>query len=95
MLYIKSRFWWGANGANCHCWIVQKTRKGYKLLSEAMDIEVRDTVTNGYRDLLSIETMWASEEVTNAKDAYVTVCRYDGKKYQEQGGYDAFIPFEQ
>ena len=94
LLYIKAYFWCGAGGANCHCWIVQKARKGYKLLLEAMDIRVQDTTTNGYRDLLSVETMWASEEVTNAQDVYVTVYRYDGNRYQEERGYEAFIPFE-
>jgi hypothetical protein len=39
--------------------------------------------------------MFASQEVTNAQDVYVTVYRYDGEKYQEERSYEAFIPFEQ
>jgi hypothetical protein len=95
LLYIDSRFWCGANGANCNCWLVQKTKKGYKVLLEEVDIRVQDSVTNGYRDLLCVGTMWSSMEIPNAQEVSVTLYTYDGKKYRERRSYDAFTPFEQ
>jgi len=103
LLHIESHFWCGA-GTNCHYWVVQRARKGYKVLLEDMCIQVRNTVSNGYKDLISEASMGSRMEViykrgkpirADRQEIAVRVYKYDGKKYQLRKSYDKFIPFEQ
>jgi len=103
LLHIESHFWCGA-GTNCNWWVVEKTRKGYKVLLEDMCIQVRNTVSNGYKDLISEESMGSRMEViykrgkpvrADKQEIAVRVYKYDGKKYQFWRSYHKFIPFKQ
>lgn len=101
--HIQSHFWCGA-GTNCHYWVVQKDRRPYKVLLEDMCIKVGGRVSNGYRDLVSEESMGSRRDVTYKGDTEVAgyrqeiavrVYKYDGKKYRLRKSYDKLIPFEQ
>ncbi|MBC7798959.1 MAG: hypothetical protein H7Z37_18975 [Pyrinomonadaceae bacterium] len=77
-LYIQHSDWCGA-GSNCTYWVYQKTAKGYVLLIEHSVLRVKETVTNGYRDL-------SSETPEGFCELYVqrvlaTPYKFDGKKY--------------
>lgn len=102
LVHIESHFWCGA-GTNCHFWMVQKTRTGYRLLLEDTCIQVRNTVSNGYKDLISEESMGSRMEViykrgkpvrADRQEIAVRVYKYEGKRYQLRRSYDKFIPFE-
>jgi hypothetical protein len=55
-------------------------------LLEDKVLRVKDTFTNGYRDLLSETKMGLCKDANNlvANNLYITPYKYDGKKYQEQ-----------
>ena len=74
LLHVEYHFWCGA-GTNCHFWMVQKTRTGYRLLLEDMCIQVRNTVSSGYNDLISEESMGSRMEVTYKRGMPVRVDR--------------------
>ena len=80
-LYIDHRDWCGA-GANCSYWVYQKTANGYKLLVEDKVLRVKETVTNGYRDLSSETPMGFCER--NVQRVSATQYKYNGEKYQAE-----------
>jgi hypothetical protein len=80
-LYIEHSDWCGA-GANCSYWVYQKAEAGYKLLIKAKVLRVKDTVTNGYRDLSSETPMGFCDR--NVQRLYVSTYKYNGRKYQAQ-----------
>lgn len=84
-LYIEHSGWCGAGG-NCSYWAYQKTKAGYKLLLEDKVLRVKDSVSNGFRDLSS-ETP-AGLCGKNIARLDVTPYRYDGEKYQAQKSLD-------
>lgn len=90
-LYIEHSDWCGA-GSNCSYWIYRKTKAGYKLLLEDKVLRVRDTVTNGYRDLSSETPMGFCDK--NVARLYVTPYKYDGEKYQAQKSLDECRAFK-
>lgn len=80
-LWIDHSDWCGA-GANCDYWIFQKTGYSYTLLLNDKVLRMKDTVTNGYRDLASETPMGFCGR--NIQRLSVTPYRYDGKKYKPQ-----------
>lgn len=77
-LYIDHNYWCGA-GSNCSYWAYQKTENGYNLLVEDTVLRVKETTTNGYRDLSSQIKMGSCE---GGFQFYVTHYEYDGQRYQ-------------
>jgi hypothetical protein len=80
-LHINHTDWCGAGG-NCSYWVYQRTGTGYKLLLEDKEIWVKDTRTNGYRDLASETPMGFCKR--NVQRLYVTPYKYDGVVYKAQ-----------
>lgn len=80
-LYIEHSDWCGA-GSNCSFWMYQRTKDGYNLLVEDKVLRLKDTITNGYRDLSSETPMGFCGR--NIARLYVTPYKYDGKKYKAQ-----------
>lgn len=80
-IYIEHSDWCGA-GSNCSYWIYQRTEQGYDLLLEDKVLRVKDTVTNGYRDLTSETPMGFCDR--NVQRLDVTPYKYDGEEYQAQ-----------
>lgn len=80
-LYIDHSDWCGA-GSNCSYWAYQKTPTGYKLLVEDKVLQVKDSVTNGYRDLSSETPMGFCDK--NIAKLGVTPYKFDGKEYRKQ-----------
>ncbi len=80
-LYIEHSDWCGA-GSNCSYWVYHKTKDGYNLLIEDKVLRVKETITNGYRDLSSETPMGFCER--NVARLYVTIYKYDGEKYKAQ-----------
>ena len=77
-LYIDHSDWCGA-GSNCSYWAYQKTENGYNLLVEDKILRVKETTTNGYRDLSSESKLGSCE---GGFQFYVTLYKYDGERYQ-------------
>jgi len=72
----------GAN--NCANWIYRKTGKGYELILDAdaiNNVEVRNTRTNGYRDVMT--AMHGS-----ASDSDLTLYKFDGQRYRRKGCFE-------
>lgn len=80
-LFIDHSDWCGA-GANCSYWVYQTTEDGYKLLVEDKVLRVKETLTNGYRDLSSETPMGFCER--NVQRVYATPYKYNGKQYEAQ-----------
>ena len=80
-LFIDHSDWCGA-GSNCSYWVFQKTRAGYNLLVEDKVLRVKETTTNGYRDLSSETPMGFCGK--NIARLFVTPYKYDGEKYKAQ-----------
>jgi hypothetical protein len=89
-LYIEHSDWCGA-GANCSYWVYQKVAGGYKLLLEEKVLRVKETVTNGYRDLESQQPIGFCN--VNVQRANVSLYKFDGRKYQFIYRKDECIPF--
>lgn len=89
-LYIEHSHWCGA-GANCSYWVYQKTKDGFKLLIEEKVLRVKDTKTNGYRDLSSETPMGFCER--NVQRLVVTPYKYNGKQYKAQQSKSECQPF--
>jgi hypothetical protein len=89
-LYIDDSNWCGA-GANCNYWVYQKTKGGYILLIEDKVLRVKETKTNGYRDLSSEVPMGFCKRNVQRVDA--TPYKYDGKQYQAQKPKTECQPF--
>lgn len=80
-LFIDHRDWCGA-GSNCSYWVYQKIEGGYRLLVEDKVVRVKETVTNGYRDLSSETPMGFCDR--NVQRVSATPYKYDGVKYKAQ-----------
>ena len=82
-VYIDHRDWCGM-GFNCHFWVFQRQRRGYKLLARAEVLRVGKTISNGYRDLESQGRMGGCvlPEGGWGRHIYLTLFKYDGAKYQ-------------
>ena len=83
-LVIEHSDWCGA-GSNCSYWAYQKTEDGYNLLVEDKVLRVKETTTNGYRDLSSESKMGSCN---NGFQFYVTPYKYDGEQYQAKNSKD-------
>jgi hypothetical protein len=71
--------WCGA-GNNCDYWIYQKVGGKYKLILNDKVLRVRETDSNGYRDLASETPMgFCGERIQRLA---VTLYKYDGEQYQ-------------
>ncbi len=93
-LFIDHSNWCGA-GNNCSYWVYRKTKEGYGLLVEDKVLRVKETMTNGYRDLSSETPMGFCER--NVQRVSVTPYKFDGERYQAQRGKtecQAFTPQE-
>jgi hypothetical protein len=90
-LYIEHSDWCGA-GYNCSYWVYQRVPGGYKLLLEEKVLKVKNTVTNGYRDLESQQPMGFCD--VNVKRADVSLYQFDGRRYQFISRKDECIPFK-
>lgn len=80
-VYIEHSDWCGAGG-NCDYWVYQKNKDDYDLLLIDKVLRVKDTITNGYRDLSSVTPMGFCEQ--GVQRLSVTPYKYDGEKYQPQ-----------
>ena len=89
-LYIDHHYWCGA-GSNCNYWVYQKTKDGYILLADDAVLRVKDTMTNGYRDLSSETPMGFCER--NVQRVAVTPYKYNGKQYEAQKSKYECQPF--
>lgn len=67
-------------GSNCDYWMYQKVVGRYKLILNDKVLRIRETSSNGYRDLAS-ETPMGFCGVRVQRLA-VTLYKYDGEKYQ-------------
>ncbi|MEZ5427737.1 MAG: hypothetical protein R2747_15820 [Pyrinomonadaceae bacterium] len=79
-LYIDHSDWCGA-GSNCSYWVYQKAENGYKLLVEDKVLRVKETVTNGYRDLSSEHKTGSCE---NGFLYFITPYKFNGENYQSE-----------
>ncbi len=89
-LYIDHNYWCGA-GSNCNYWVYQKTKDGYVLLADDAVLRVKDTLTNGYRDLSSETPMGFCER--NVQRVFATPYKYNGKQYEAQEAKYECHPF--
>jgi hypothetical protein len=89
-LFIEHGDWCGA-GANCSYWIYQKNGNGYKLLVEDKVLRVKETITNGYRDLSSETPMGFCER--NVQRVSATPYKFNGEKYEAQESKYECQPF--
>jgi hypothetical protein len=89
-LFIDHSDWCGA-GANCSYWVYQKTTNGFRLLVEDKVLRLKETVTNGYRDLSSDTLMVFRER--NVQRVSATPYNYTGEKYQAQESKYECQPF--
>ncbi len=89
-LYIEHSDWCGAGG-NCSYWIYQSVAGGYKLLLEEKVLRVKETVTNGYKDLESHVPVGFCG--VNVQKADVSLYRFDGRRYQFISRRDECLPF--
>jgi hypothetical protein len=89
-LYIDHSDWCGA-GANCSFWVYEKTENGYKLLVEDKVLRVKETITNGYRDLSSETPMGFCER--NVQRVSATPYKYNGTRYKAQESKYECQPF--
>ena len=89
-LYIDHSDWCGA-GSNCSFWVYQKTKNGYNLLAEDKVLRVKETMTNGYRNLSSETPMGFCER--NVQRVSATPYRYNGKEYEAQESKYECQPF--
>lgn len=72
--------WCGAGG-NCTNWIYQEANGDYKLILEDSNLEVTNTFTNGFRDIISKMPIGFCSK--NEWRFHATTYKYDGKAYKE------------
>lgn len=89
-LYIRHSDWCGA-GSNCSYWVYQRVAGGYKLLLDDKVLRVKDTITNGYKDLESQSPMGLCD--VNVQRTNVALYKFDGRQYQFISHKEECIPF--
>lgn len=80
-LSIEHSDWCGVR-SNCDYWIFQKRKNAYALILNGKELQVEKAVTNGYRDVASVQSSGFCSR--DRQRVFVTRYKFDGTRYVEQ-----------